>query len=158
MNSIDIAAFCVLISGIIPIIIGFILYRKKKNKIRNAIRVQGRVTQFKRSDQTVFFDSPGENGTLFREEENMFQGETVAPVIAYQTLEGESHTVTGIYSSKPSLKLGMPVDILYMPDHPEKAIIDKFFSKWFDVLILLGIGSILTLCGLPMLIISRLGQ
>lgn len=157
MNSIDIAGFSVLISGIISVIIGLILYSKKKNRMAAAIRVQGRVKQFKRSDQSVFVNSPGETGMLFREEENMFQGETVAPVIVYQTLEGKSHEVTGIYSSKPSLKLGMSVDILYMPDQPEKAFIDTFFNKWFAVVLLLGIGGILILCGLPMLIIHRLG-
>ncbi|MBN1847398.1 MAG: DUF3592 domain-containing protein [Deltaproteobacteria bacterium] len=157
MDTIDIAGFGVLIFGIIPIIIGLILYRKKKNKIAVAIRVQGRVTRFKKNDQTVFVDSSGENGTLFREEQNMFQGETVAPVIAYQTSKGESHEVTGVYSSKPSLKLGTPVDVLYMPDHPEKAIIDTFLNKWFVEVLLLGIGCILALCGLLMLFISRLG-
>lgn len=156
MTPIDIAGIIVLICGIVPVVIGLLLFGKKQKKIANAIRVQGRVDHYKTGDQNVFVSSTGEDGTLSREEENMFDGEMVAPVITYETLEGASHSIIGVYSSKPSLKLGASVDVFYQPERPDKAIIDTFFSKWLVVVLLTGIGGILIICGLLVLLIPRL--
>jgi hypothetical protein len=68
-------------------------------------------------------------------------GEEYAPVFKFKTLKGETIEVASyIYSYPPEFKAGQEVDILYDPQNPKRARINKGSSLYFVPLLLVGIG------------------
>jgi hypothetical protein len=82
-------------------------------------------------------------------------GHTHVPVVRFKTGEGETITAHGsLGSDPPSYKKGQEVRVRYDPKDPHKISIDTFFELWFLPLILLGMGAVFGMVGVPMLLAS----
>jgi hypothetical protein len=121
---------------------GIIVMKRRRSFLNSAMRTQGTVVQMKRGDASVFVSTNDDQNMAFRQEENMFKGETVTPIIEFNLSSGRKIQIKGSSSTKPKYKIGSPVQLFYATDRPEKAVIDSFFEKWFLSLFLITFGSI----------------
>lgn len=108
-----------------------------KTWLAHAVEVQGKVIEMVRmrdSDNT---------GYLF------------APVVRFQTLTGDTiEFESGLRTNPPAYRTGQTVSVLYDPDEPRSAAIRGVFSLWFMSIILGFIGSIFTIVGTAMVLMS----
>ncbi len=82
-------------------------------------------------------------------------GPTYAPVVRFKTERGETITTYGsLASSPPSYRRGEEVTVRYDPKNPCEVSIDSFFELWFLTMILLGIGAVFGMVGVPMTLSS----
>lgn len=82
-------------------------------------------------------------------------GHTHVPVVRFKTDKGETITAHGsLGSDPPSYKKGEEVRVRYDPKDPHDFSIDTFFELWFLPIILLGMGSVFGMVGVPMLLAS----
>jgi hypothetical protein len=136
-----------LTAGILMLLASLWYYKKKKAEYSLSIATSGTVTALKQSGSSVFVSTDSDDDLAFREEENMFKGETLAPVIEFTTRDGNKVTFTGSASKPPRYKVGERVKLLYTPASPEKAIIDSFLDKWFLAVFLITFSSITVAVG-----------
>jgi len=82
---------------------------------------------------------------------------TYAPVVQFKTHRGKTIMARGsIGSYPPSYKKGDEVRVRYDPKDPLDISIDTFFELWFLPMILLGMGSVFGMVGMPMVLGSVL--
>ena len=121
-------------------------FTRKKSGYRSSVVTSGTVKSLKPvSSPFVSTDSDGD--MLFREEENIFKGDALAPLIEFTTLEGRTIEITGSSSKPPRYKVGDTVEILYAPTKPEKAIINSFPEKWLLAVFLLSFSGMVAVTG-----------
>ena len=78
-----------------------------------------------------------------------------APVVRFQTLEGNTvEFESAMRSNPPAYRKGQTVTVLYDPDEPRSAAIRGFFSLWLMSIILGFIGTIFTIVGTAMVVLS----
>lgn len=146
-----------LISGItlgtgVLMLLGSCWYTVRKITVfRASILTTGTVKALKKSGTTAFVSS--DDDMLFREEENIFKGGTLAPVVEFHDEQGRVFEFTGAGSSPPRYKPGDTVKILYTRENPESAVIDSFFSKWFLAVFLLSFSTVFLSTGLLLMLL-----
>jgi hypothetical protein len=86
-------------------------------------------------------------------------GVSYAPVFQFKTLSGESIQVAEmVYSNPPQFHAGQVVDILYDPQNPKRARINKGSNLYFVPLLLAGMGLLFFGIGAVLLIIKLIGK
>jgi hypothetical protein len=71
------------------------------------------------------------------------------PVVQFTTAHGRRvRFVTGVAVRPAPYQVGARVPVLYDPDDPPRAQIDRFLYLWFHVLLLIGFGTFFTAMGL----------
>lgn len=79
------------------------------------------------------------------------------PVVDFVTPKGQKIEIRSSFgSSPPAYSVGEKVEVLYLPDQPEKAKIRGIFALWGGALILGGVGFIFTAVGGGMALFSYL--
>lgn len=81
-----------------------------------------------------------------------------SPVYTFRTMSGQVIEVAdNISSNPPQFKEGQIIDVLYDPENPNKARINKWFNLYFVPLLLGFLGLVFGGIGVAMLIASALG-
>jgi hypothetical protein len=142
MNMDELIITATLTTGILMLLASLWYFARKKSGYSRSIATTGIVTALKQSGSSVFVSTDSDDDLAFRQEENMFKGETLAPVIEFKTHDGITVTITGSASKPPRYKVGERVKLLYTPASPEKAIIDSFLDKWFLAVFFITFSSI----------------
>jgi hypothetical protein len=75
---------------------------------------------------------------------------TYAPVIRFQTKDGEDVEFTASYSfSSPNYSYDEEIQVLYPPSKPEKARVNTFFALWFPLILFTFFTAIVIFSGIP---------
>lgn len=112
-----------LLSGLFVLIGGF-LYIRTKNFLGTAQEVKGTVIQMVYSE-----DSEGGGG--------------YAPQYQFKTLDGQDVVVQDSLSSNPpGFKVGQEIKVVYDPENPRKARINKWMNLYFLPVLFGGLGLI----------------
>jgi len=81
-----------------------------------------------------------------------------SPVYTFRTMNGQVVEVTDRMSSNPpQFKEGQIIDVLYDPDNPNKARINKWFNLYFVPILLGFLGLVFGGIGVGMVIAIQLG-
>jgi hypothetical protein len=124
--------------GALLLVVGIILWINTRMFAARAQRVKGTVDHMK-----------------FRHDS---EGGGYAPVFQFKTLSGESIQVAEmIYSNPPQFQAGQVVDVLYDPQNPKRARINKGSSLYFVPLLLGGMGLLFFGIGVVLLILKLIG-
>jgi hypothetical protein len=88
------------------------------------------------------------------EEENSLKSRshttTYAPVIRFQTKDGEAVEFTASYAfSSPNYSYEEEIQILYLPSDPNKARVNTFSALWFPLIIFSFFTGIAIFSGIP---------
>ena len=95
------------------VLIAVFLYIRTKNFLGKAQEVKGTVIQMVYSE-----DSEGGGG--------------YAPIYQFKTLEGQDIEIQdGLSSNPPRFKVGQEVKVLYDPENPRKARLNKWLNLYF---------------------------
>lgn len=82
-----------------------------------------------------------------------------AAVFEYQDRDGKTHIHRpNSTSNPPAYSHGETVDIFYLPDAPEQAMVDDFMGRWLLTTILSGMGAVFILLGGSMLALHLRGK
>lgn len=82
---------------------------------------------------------------------------TYRPVVQFMNQKGEKiEFISSSGSNPPSYSKGEKVEVLYLPDEPQKAKINGFFSLWGAPVILGGLGGAFFLIGAGIIIVIML--
>ncbi|MBM0744338.1 DUF3592 domain-containing protein [Phormidium sp. CLA17] len=122
-----------LLAGIGMLAATFFTYINTNTFLKDAIKTEGTVIELirSRSDDSI----------------------TYQPVVVFVSQKGEKIEFTSSSSSNPpSYSKGQTVEIFYLPNEPQKAEINGFFSLWGAPTILGAIGSIFSTVGASLLI------
>ncbi len=80
---------------------------------------------------------------------------TYAPVVRFDTAQGETVTFTSsVASSPPSYRVGETVDLLYSPTEPKRARIRDWFSLWGVATILGSLGTVFSAVSIGLTVIG----
>jgi hypothetical protein len=129
-------------SGLLILIVAVISWRRVERLRTRGIRARGRVIDVVRDEEPI--DSaessahPGEMRVVYYR------------VIEFTTANGSSHRFrdTAGYSTTPTV--GLPIDVVYDPDNPSVAEVDRGRRMYFVPVVLSGVGTLwiaLTLFG-----------
>ena len=149
MEILSLIAFVSVFLGMILLIIGLIIYRRKRLIYENAIKTEGVVIGFIKTE----IDSSDEN-LFVSNEEDLSKGTPYAPKIEYTTKSNEKYEIEGVASSPPKYKIGDKVTLLYQENGPSKAIVDSFFDKWIIVLVMSVFGFVLLIFGVVIAVLG----
>jgi hypothetical protein len=70
------------------------------------------------------------------------------PLVKFQTENGKEIKFKSSFGTNPpAYQVGEEVSIIYLPDNPNKAQINSFWSLWFLSILLLGMGTVFTAIG-----------
>lgn len=122
-----------LLAGIGMLAATFFTYTNTRTFLKDAIKAEGTVIELIRSqsDDSI----------------------TYRPVVVFVSQKGEEIEFTSLSGSNPpSYSRGQTVEIFYLPDAPQKAEINGFFSLWGAPTILGAMGSIFSTVGASILI------
>jgi hypothetical protein len=113
---------------------GVFLYIRTKNFIGKAQEVKGTVIQMVYSE-----DSEGGGG--------------YAPIYQFKTLEGQDIEIQdGLSSNPPRFKVGQDVKVLYDPENPRNARLNKWLNLYFLPILFGGLGVIFGGVGIVLVI------
>jgi len=121
--------FLILI-GIALLVVGFVLLLKNIKLVKNGIKMEADIVDvLKRREQST--DSEG-----YTTSTDMYY-----PVFKYMYNEQEytKESTSGV-SGKNKYKVGGKLNIVFMPDTPEKVKIKNAFNIWLLPIILFGLG------------------
>lgn len=122
-----------LLIGMGLLIGSFFAYQNSSSFLDAAIKTEGTVIEL--------IASRSKNSTTYK------------PLVQFTSQTGEVIEFTSPSgSSPPSYAKGEKVEILYLPEQPQKAEINDFFSLWGVVAIVGGLGGIFFLIGAGMLL------
>ncbi|MBD2105499.1 DUF3592 domain-containing protein [Nodosilinea sp. FACHB-13] len=128
-----------LLTGIGMLAATFFTYTNTNTFLKDAIKTEGTVIELIRSqsDDSV----------------------TYQPVVVFVSQEGEEIEFTSLSGSNPpSYSKGQAVEIFYLPDNPQKAEINGFFSLWGLPTILGALGSIFSTVGTGLLVVPMVKE
>ncbi|WP_199325799.1 DUF3592 domain-containing protein [Nodosilinea sp. FACHB-141] len=117
----------------------FFTYTNTNTFLKDAIKTEGTVIELIRSqsDDSV----------------------TYQPVVVFVSQEGEEIEFTSPSGSNPpSYSKGQAVEIFYLPNNPQKAEINEFFSLWGLPTILGALGSIFSTVGTGLLVVPMIKE
>lgn len=115
----------IMISPIIMVLFGFGVWSliTTTNLIENGTIVSGEITD-------VFVDRDSD-------------GTDYSPIFTFTTPAGETYTKTSNFSSSSRPEIGKTVEIIYLPDEPQKsARINDLLELWFLPFLLLSLATI----------------
>lgn len=130
----------------IGILLGaFALYSSTTSFLGKASRVEGTVVDLVQSRSNMSSSSSTTESVTYR------------PVVHFVDLNGNTIEFTSSTGSNPpSYSRGEQVEVLYLPDEPEKAKINGFFSLWGGPVILGILGGLFFLIGGGILLVTTL--
>jgi hypothetical protein len=71
-----------------------------------------------------------------------------SPLVEFTTPAGATLRFQSAFSSRPAMyQVGQTVPVLFNPSDPKKAEIDAWMSRWFQTVVLLGMGGIFLVLG-----------
>jgi hypothetical protein len=109
--------------GALFLLVGFGWFAREINFGRHAVPAAGTIVDLRVSDSG--------------------DGPTYTPVVEFKTSEGRTVRFEGI-STNPPPERGISTRVLYRPEYPEDARIDRFIDRWLfpSVFTPLGLGGI----------------
>lgn len=120
--------------AVITLTISFFVYRHAHSFVQSASRAQATITKLT--------ERPGhDSGTVYY------------PVFRFQDGKGQAHEIdssSGQYP--PAYKVGDTVTVLYQPEQPENAKLDRFFDVWGWAAMLGGFGVLDLVVGSGLLV------
>ena len=118
-----------LIIGISILCIFAFVYKSEKNFVSGAVPITGVVVDFSLSHSSDNID--------------------YYPVIEFLDQNNHPHKITGsVGSNPPAYKRNDKVNLLYLPETPEKAKVEGFFHLWLGSLITFILGIVFSGIGL----------
>ena len=122
--------------GALLLIVGIILWTNTRMFVARAQQVKGTVDHLKYRHGS--------------------DGQESAPVFKFKTLKGETIEFGSyIYSDPPEFMAGQVVDILYDPQNPQQARVNKGSNLYFLPLLLAGLGLLFLGTGVALSISGR---
>jgi hypothetical protein len=113
------------------------VYQNTRSFLAKAVEAQGRVIGLERSRSSS--SSSTRSSSTYR------------PVVEFTTASGKRmEFISSVGSNPPSYREGEAVTVLYLAADPYQARIKSFFSLWFGLMILLGLGLVFAGVGLVM--------
>lgn len=122
--------------GIALIVGGGLLFLRQRSRLRRAVHADGTVVEL------IRLRAEGES-ILSRTEEGKVKRPKYLfrPRVRFRTSDGQIIVFTPSLALRPEpYQVGQHVDVLYDPDHPQMAQIDRFLFVWFYVMILVFFG------------------
>ena len=108
--------------------------------LHSAVEVEGRVSSFREIHNVGPFGVGGRAATT-----------RYYPQVEYETAEGEYIMVTlGTGAARQQMAIGAPIDLLYNPRSPERAIANDFRNRWYRALVFTALGAFFALTGFLM--------
>lgn len=84
---------------------------------------------------------------------------TYAPRVSFRIPDGQQiDFVSSTSSNPPGYAAGETVDVLYLPEHPQKARLNGYFSLWGGATIVGGIGAVFFAIGLGIALAQRMSR
>ncbi len=126
MKTLKIIKYAFFAIGVGALIGSFLFFKNTKQFIDKGVTASGTVINLLRQ---VSEDSDGNTSYMYY------------PEVKFQTADGKSITFqanTG--SNPPSYSVGEKIDVLYLPESPNKAKIKSFVSLWLGALVFLIVG------------------
>ena len=155
MSTLQLIGSLVLLLAVVLSLFGLSRYRKKQLLFTSSLSIEGKVVGLVGSGTSVFVSEAAEGQSAFREEGNLYGGESLAPQIEFTDSGGNVCTTRGkVASNPPKYAVGDTVRLLYPPGSPEKAVVDRFAEKWLLETFLFGFGLMLLAIGLLFLVLS----
>ena len=78
------------------------------------------------------------------------------PVIHFKAANGRTIKFMANFSSRPApFQIGEQVEVIYDPNQPQKASINRFLYRWFAVMMCFSFGIFLLLMGLLGILLLR---
>jgi hypothetical protein len=115
--------------GGLLIVIGLFIWMRTRSFLSTAQQAKGTVVRMDRSS--------GSDGVSY------------APVFQFRTITGQTVEVAEkLYSNPPQFQTGQDVDILYDPQDPQRARVNKGFNLYFVPILLGGLGFIFLCLGI----------
>jgi Protein of unknown function (DUF3592) len=129
--------------GILLLIFGGYKYYSDQQMIARSTPVTGKVIELKESVKETT-----KNGTTTK-------SVTYAPVIEY-SVNGKPYTYqSSMYSNPPAYELNGDAPLLVDPNDPSQVIIDSFIGRYLLVLVMGGLGLILSIIGIKSIFGAR---
>ena len=134
MNNLCITMIMGLVGGIL-VLIGFVILMRTRSFMASAQQTKGTVIRM--------VSSSGSDGISY------------APVFQFKSINGATIEVAEkLYSNPPQFKTGQEVDILYDPQDPQHARVNKGFNLYFTPALLGGMGLLFFGVGIILLFIK----
>ncbi len=141
MKALKLIGITFLVVGIVMLTGGIFFYAHTSRWIQNSLKTTGTVVDFERS----LSDSRSSSIRW-----------AYRPLVQFQTAAGEQFRFTSsLGSNQPVYQTGQSVPVIYDAGNPGRAEIDSFFAIWMGVIILAGLGAVLTVAGLGTLGVRR---
>ncbi len=112
--------------GLALLVFAVLSYLNKKKFLKKAIVTKGEVYEIK---ETMSQSTDEDGHTSY--------SKVYYPMISFSTEKGEKVQFQSSMGSgnKRKYQVGQIVELLYDPDKPQKATLNKFFHKWFWVIL-----------------------
>ena len=134
MNNLCVTGILAMVGGIL-FLIGLVILLRTRSFIAGAQPTKGTVVHMNYSSDS--------------------DGSGYAPVFQFKAMNGETVQVAErIYSNPPRFKTGQEVDVLYDPQDPHKARINKGFDLYFTPALLGGMGILFFGIGIVLMFIK----
>jgi hypothetical protein len=149
MTSLELVGMIALMSGILLLVIAWIVSRRKAAFYSKALQTEGIVAALIKRKSEESSASHSEEDEIIKTSEKITKGFLYAPRVEYHGPSGEKHIFESKTFSYPSkYNIGDKLVLYYDREHPEKGVIDSFMEKWMVVIILAILGAIIFLTGL----------
>lgn len=145
MNSLFSLSGLFAIVGVALIVIGIFAFFRRRAQLSHSIVTIGSVVELlpqRQSGEYVVEKNPADGVKIKRKY-------LYRPVISFKTESGRTVKFAASVSSSPKpFQIGDQVEVIYEPDQPQKAQINRFVYLWFNVLMLLFFGFFTLAMGL----------
>jgi hypothetical protein len=137
MNSLFSFSGLVAIVGVALIALGIFAFFRRRAQIKHSIVTTGSVVELlpqRQSGEYVIDKNPVDGVKI--KPKYLYR-----PVVSFKTESGRTVKFSASVSSSPKpFQIGDQVEVIYVPDQPKKAQINRFMYLWFNVLMLLFFG------------------
>ncbi|MEO0511225.1 MAG: DUF3592 domain-containing protein [Verrucomicrobiota bacterium] len=76
------------------------------------------------------------------------------PIFQFFVDQQEFRVTSSLASNPPIAIVNESVSVLYFNEDPSDALLDKFWSKWLEVVVLTSVGSVLFFCSFVLLLLG----
>jgi hypothetical protein len=134
----------VLVLGLILMGLGAVLFGRQRVYLRQALTATGVVVELLPMQKSGDYRIKRTASGLEVQRKYLYR-----PVIRFKAANGRTHKFMANVSSRPApYQVGEQVEVIYDPNKPHKAYINRFLYRWFQVLMVFGFGVFLLLMGL----------
>jgi hypothetical protein len=138
MTPVPFRAIVLILIGVTLLVCGIILFFRQWHRIRKSIRTEGEVIDLITSKQHGEYIRVKTLDGVKLEQKQMYR-----PIIQFRTQRGRKVKFRASVSMRPSpYQVGDRVSVLYLPDDPKGAQIDRFVYLWFYVIMLVLFGCL----------------